>query len=60
MSNRICLIVDDEPAIRTFLRAILDQRQFDIVEADSATRFEDYPDDRWPSRCDCERHQYAG
>jgi DNA-binding NtrC family response regulator len=28
--------VDDEPAIRTFLWAILDQRQFHILEADSA------------------------
>ena len=36
MSDRTCLIVDDEPAIRTFLWAILDQRQFHILEADSA------------------------
>jgi DNA-binding NtrC family response regulator len=37
MPDRTCLIVDDEPAIRTFLRAIFDQRQFHILEADSAT-----------------------
>ena len=36
MPDRTCLIVDDEPAIRTFLRAILDQRRFQILEADSA------------------------
>ena len=38
MPDRICLIVDDEPAIRTFLRGILEQRQFHILEADSAAR----------------------
>ena len=36
MSARICLIVDDEPAIRTFLRELLEQRQFQILEADCA------------------------
>jgi two-component system cell cycle sensor histidine kinase/response regulator CckA len=35
-SNRICLIVDDEPSIRKYLRAILDQEQIQCLEADSA------------------------
>ena len=37
MPDRICLIVDDEPAIRSFLRAILERRQIQVVEAENAT-----------------------
>lgn len=37
MSDRICLIVDDEPAIRTFFRTLLEKRQLQISEAEDAT-----------------------
>ena len=36
MSHRICLVVDDEPAIRSFLRVVLEKRQFQILEAGDA------------------------
>ena len=36
MSDRICLIVDDEPSIRAFLRAILQREGIQCLEADSA------------------------
>jgi DNA-binding NtrC family response regulator len=38
MPERICLIVDDEPAIRTYLRAILQREQIRSLEADCATQ----------------------
>jgi DNA-binding NtrC family response regulator len=38
MSDRICLIVDDEPAIRTYLRAILQREQIQSLEADTAAQ----------------------
>jgi DNA-binding NtrC family response regulator len=38
MSNRICLIVDDEPAIRSYLRVILEAEQFHCIEAENATK----------------------
>lgn len=34
MSKRLCLLVDDEQAIRGYLRAILENRQFETVEAE--------------------------
>ena len=37
MPDAICLIVDDEPAIRTYLRAILQQAGIQSLEADSAS-----------------------
>lgn len=37
MPDSICLIVDDEPAIRSFLRAVLERRQLQCVEAEDAT-----------------------
>jgi two-component system cell cycle sensor histidine kinase/response regulator CckA len=37
MPERICLIVDDEPAIRQFLRIILERRRIQVVEAENAT-----------------------
>ena len=37
MSDRICLIVDDEPVIRNFLGAILNQH-FRIIEAANASQ----------------------
>lgn len=37
MSERICLIVDNEPTIRTLLRTILTFRKLQTVEAESAT-----------------------
>ena len=37
MSERICLIVDDEPAIRGFLRVILKQHFPQFLEAENAT-----------------------
>jgi CheY-like chemotaxis protein len=33
MVNRISLIVDDEPSIRTYIRAILERECFETVEA---------------------------
>jgi DNA-binding NtrC family response regulator len=36
MSDPICLVVDDEPAIRIFLRTILELQQFQILEAENA------------------------
>jgi DNA-binding NtrC family response regulator len=38
MSDLICLLVDDEPSIRTFLRAILERERFNCLEAEDATR----------------------
>jgi two-component system, NtrC family, sensor kinase len=37
MTDRTCLIVDDEPAIRSFLRTILERRQIQVLEAGNAT-----------------------
>lgn len=37
MSERVCLIVDDEPAIRSFLRAVLEQQNLRCVEAENPT-----------------------
>lgn len=34
MLRRICLVVDDDPAIRTFVKAILQREEFETVEAD--------------------------
>ena len=34
MARRLSLIVDDDPAIRTFVRTILEAEQFEAVEAD--------------------------
>lgn len=36
MSDLICLVVDDEPSIRTFLRSILERERFQCLEADHA------------------------
>ena len=36
MDNRICLIVDDEPAIRTYLRLILEREHIQVLEAGTA------------------------
>lgn len=36
MSEHTCLIVDDEPAIRSFIRAALQPAQLQILEADNA------------------------
>ena len=38
MSDRICLIVDDEQAIRTYLRAILQRERIQSLEADTAAQ----------------------
>ena len=38
MPERICLIVDDEPATRTYLRAILQRARIQSLEADSASQ----------------------
>jgi DNA-binding NtrC family response regulator len=37
MAEPVCLIVDDEPAIRGFLRLVLKRRQLQSVEAENAT-----------------------
>jgi DNA-binding NtrC family response regulator len=36
MTERVCLIVDDEPAIREYLRALLERERFQCLEAESA------------------------
>jgi len=36
MSEMICLLVDDEPSVRTYLRAVLEEANFSCLEADSA------------------------
>jgi DNA-binding NtrC family response regulator len=36
MSERICLIVDDDPAIRTYLKRILDEEHLQSLEAETA------------------------
>jgi two-component system NtrC family sensor kinase len=38
MSERVCLIVDDEPAIRTYLRAILEREHVQSLEAENAAQ----------------------
>lgn len=38
MSDHICLIVDDEPSIRTYLRAILQRERIQSLEADNAAQ----------------------
>jgi DNA-binding NtrC family response regulator len=38
MSNRTCLVVDDESVIREYLRLILLRRQFDTFGAEDATQ----------------------
>jgi DNA-binding NtrC family response regulator len=37
-SDRFCLIVDDEPAVRTYLKAILQRGQIQSFEAESPAR----------------------
>ena len=37
MSQTVCLLVDDEPAIRAYLRAILEKHDIRCLEAGSAT-----------------------
>lgn len=37
MSDCVCLIVDDDPAIRHFFRTILEQRQLHSLESDDAS-----------------------
>src|SRR2546421_10095356 len=36
MSQRTCIVVDDEPAIRAYLRVVLDAENFRTLEAESA------------------------
>jgi DNA-binding NtrC family response regulator len=36
MSDRLCLIVDDEPAIRRYLQAVLKEQHLQTVEANDA------------------------
>jgi two-component system cell cycle sensor histidine kinase/response regulator CckA len=38
MSKHVCLIVDDEEAIRTFLRAVLEKEDMHCLEATSASQ----------------------
>jgi DNA-binding NtrC family response regulator len=37
-ADRICLIVDDEPSIRTYLRAILARERIQSLEAETAAK----------------------
>ena len=36
MMERTCLIVDDEPAIRAYVKAILKKENFEVLEAENA------------------------
>lgn len=36
MSYKICLVVDDEPSIRTYLKALLQDEDFQTLEAETA------------------------
>jgi len=36
MPQRICMVVDDEPAIRAYLSAVLEQEHFRTLEAEDA------------------------
>jgi CheY-like chemotaxis protein len=38
MSNRLCLIVDDEPSIRGYLSAVLESEHFQFLEAGTASQ----------------------
>src|SRR5579864_5265063 len=38
MEDRICLLVDDEPAIRSYLRAILEAERFQCLEASNVAQ----------------------
>src|ERR1051325_7656380 len=38
MSERICLLVDDEPAIRRYLKALLDSEHVQSLEAENAAQ----------------------
>lgn len=38
MGQRLCLIVDDEPAIRTYLRDVLQRGQIQSIEAESPAK----------------------
>ena len=38
MTDRICLIVDDEPSIRVYLRAILQRERIQSLEAENAAK----------------------
>ena len=37
-SELVCLVVDDEASIRAYLRAVLQQERFRVLEADSAVK----------------------
>ena len=37
MGHRICLVVDDEPAVRTYLQVVLTKEGFQSIEAQNAT-----------------------
>jgi two-component system cell cycle sensor histidine kinase/response regulator CckA len=36
MADQICLVVDDEPAIRCYVRAIIETQSLQVLEADNA------------------------
>lgn len=36
MSERTCLVVDDEPSMRAYLREVLQQDRFNVLEAETA------------------------
>jgi DNA-binding NtrC family response regulator len=38
MGQRLCLIVDDEPAIRTYLKSVLQRGQIQSIEAESPAK----------------------
>ena len=38
MDERLCLIVDDEPALRTYLRTLLRRRGIQVLEAENAVK----------------------
>jgi DNA-binding NtrC family response regulator len=38
MKGRVCLIVDDEPAVREYLKAVLQGKSFEMLEASNAVQ----------------------
>jgi two-component system cell cycle sensor histidine kinase/response regulator CckA len=35
MANKTCLVVDDEPSVRAYIRTILERNQFQVIEAEN-------------------------
>jgi two-component system cell cycle sensor histidine kinase/response regulator CckA len=38
MANKNCLVVDDEPSVRAYMRTILERDQFQVIEAENGVQ----------------------